>query len=51
MKPLGWALLASVCWVGNLFGDARIIGTSDAHDWGVLALIFTVFFMFSGEKS
>lgn len=50
MKPLGWALLASVCWVGLMLGDAQIIATDDARGWGLGAVLFTLGFLASGEK-
>lgn len=51
MKPLGWALLACTCWVGNMLGDLGHMNADAADSWGTYALIFTICFMFSGSTS
>ena len=50
MKPLGWALLASVGWVGHMLGDLHYIDRGDARCWGFMAVVCTLFFVTSGER-
>lgn len=51
MKPLGWALLASVCFVGNMLGDLGLIDQDDATSWGTVGVLFAIAFLVSGERS